>query len=75
MIDVYSMAHPHSKLLEDLGGTATVARELGITANVVWNWAQRGIAWPWRAEVAALALKRGKSVPAGFMSAARGRAA
>ena len=69
------MAHPHAKLLADLGGTSAVARDLGIAANVVWNWAQRGIAWPWRQEVASLLLKRGLPIPAGFMSANRRRAA
>jgi len=68
------MSHPHGKLLIELGGTAKVARDLGINTSVVWNWAQRGIAWPWRNEVASLLLKAGKQIPAGFMAAPNRRA-
>lgn len=64
-----------SDFIEELGGSAKVAEELGLPVNVVSNWKKRGIAWPWRARVADLAKRSKVSVPKGFLNPAKETAA
>jgi hypothetical protein len=53
--------------LTDLGGTAKVARELGIPLTTVATWAHRNKVPQWRlASLAALAVAKGVEVPAHF---------
>lgn len=60
------MAHQHASLIEQLGGHIAVAKALSVAPNVVWNWLQRGVSWPYRAEVARLARRRRVAVPEAF---------
>jgi hypothetical protein len=58
----------HKKLIDELGGSTAVSRDLGAeTPQVVSNWRRRGVPWRWRVKVAALAKKKRVKVPAGFM--------
>lgn len=56
-----------SKLIEDLGGYAAVAKQLSLPANLVWNWQERGVPWRWRPKVASLAKRAKIKVPADFL--------
>lgn len=49
----------HSKLIDDLGGTATVARLLGIKSPSVSEWRGNGIPEARLIELAPIAEKRG----------------
>ena len=53
--------------IKELGGTAHVARALGVPLTTVAAWTQRNSVPEWRLEkLAVLAVTKGKAVPAGF---------
>jgi hypothetical protein len=60
------MAEKH--LIDELGGSAVVAEELGAAPNAVANWKLRQIPWQWRPTIAAMAEAKGVALPAGFLS-------
>lgn len=58
-----------AKLIHDLGGDKAVADALNLkSSETVRKWRERGIAWPWRAQVAALAKSRRVRLPENFLS-------
>lgn len=53
--------------IKELGGTAQVARDLGLPLTTVAAWTQRNRLPDWRFEkLALLAVSKGKAVPASF---------
>ena len=56
------------QLIDDLGGTGSVATELGQKDSTVSMWKTRGIPWRWRPTVAALAKRKGIEIPSDFLS-------
>jgi hypothetical protein len=55
-------------LIEKLGNTSALARELNIpNRRVVSNWKQRGIPAKYRKEIKKLADKKNIKVPTGFL--------
>jgi len=57
----------HAELIDSLGGTASVANQLGVEDNVVANWRERGISWRWRPQVNLLAQLADVELPVGFL--------
>jgi DNA-binding transcriptional regulator YiaG len=55
------------QFLNELGGSTQVAKALGVPLTTVCAWGQRNRVPSWRLrELAALAVEKGKAVPAGF---------
>lgn len=54
------------KIIDDLGGTCAVAREIGVPPRVVSNWRNRGISAGGRHKIAALATLRNYELPEEF---------
>lgn len=53
------------QFLQELGGAPTIARELGVPYTTVVTWRQRNSIPHWRMPaLAALAISKGKAVPA-----------
>lgn len=63
-----SALYTDADLIQKLGGCASVGRDLNRTTKSVYHWTTRGISWPWRARVAALAQSRGVAVPGDFLT-------
>lgn len=64
-----SKPHPHSRFIDQLGGTAAVARITEQDMRVISNWRSRGIASRWRKPLAKLAERKGIAVPSRFIPA------
>lgn len=73
--------HPHSGLIDALGGTAKTAKAAETTgrarlrSQTVSTWRQRGIAYEWRPTIAELARRAGVSLPPDFLLPAASRPA
>lgn len=67
-----AMSHPHSGIIEALGGHEVVAEKLAaVTADTpnseaVRKWRRNGVPWRWRGVVAKIARKHRVAVPRGF---------
>jgi hypothetical protein len=66
----------HDKLITDLGGPTALAREIEVELHLaagafsqraIPNWRKRGVPPDMRQTVAAIALRKGVAVPAGFL--------
>jgi hypothetical protein len=58
----------HAELIDALGGIAIVAEHCGVrNLSTVGNWRVRGVSWPYRRAVAALAKKKRVTLPDGFL--------
>lgn len=58
----------HRRFLDGFGSDAALATSLSLRRQTVYQWRQRGIAWHWRARLAAMAKERGLTIPDGFFS-------
>lgn len=56
-----------AELIEALGDTGAVAKQLGLSQQQVSNWKRRGISWRYRPTIAALARRRKLAVPSDFV--------
>jgi hypothetical protein len=57
----------HAYFIEQLGGSATVARVAGVSFKVADNWRRRGIAYPYRPRIARHAQEANVPLPDGFL--------
>jgi len=58
-----------TSLIDALGGSAAVAKALGVSLSAVSNWRSRPIPWRWRPALAALARREGVELPDDFLTA------
>lgn len=54
------------QLIDELGGTTALAKEMDVTPHAISNWRKRGIPWKSRPAIARLASERGIELPSGF---------
>lgn len=60
----------HSALIDALGGTGFLAKELAQRHNTISTWRTRKVPWRWRPHLARMAGERGIPIPDGFLSPA-----
>ena len=61
----------HAELIEALGNTNALARQLGVDRRRVSRWKRWGIAAAWRPTLADMARDIGVAVPKGFLDPPR----